>query len=847
LLFPLDAFATSAPSSLAATAISSSQINLTWIDNSSSETGYTFAYDRNSGLTSPTYVYAGGANTTSYSHTGRSPATTYYYKIKAEGNPDSAWSAIDSATTAPSGLAATATSNSAIDLTWTGNGNNSDIIGYTYARASNSSFSGATYHYVAGRGSTSATRTGLSTATTYWFKIKAEGTSDAFDSPYGTVVKTTTTPANLAASVISSSQINVSWTGNAGNSNIVGYTVAHATNSSFTGAEYDFVSGAGATSYSHTGLSSGVTYYYKVKAEGTSDSSDSAFTASISATAGGSVPNPPSGLTASVVSSSQINLSWTDNSTNETGFEVKRAKDSNFMVDVVWVGGIQGTTYASTGLSSGTTYFYKVRAQGTAGSSAYSNTVSATTPGPSDLPSGVPISAHFPGINAWMPKQIGSNFYNGKLETKWDAVEASGVKIMRYGGIGVDKHAVPSAAETRAQYVAMVDAMRLRGIEPVLQVPVRDGAANEVTPQQAADLVRYINLDQQKGVKYWSIGNEPNLGADHGGYGYNTAAPIAAYVKAFSSAMKAVDPTIKILAPETAGFHNTILENLTVCDGTADDSTKFDLTGMDPNGNYYVDILTFHTYGFGGTQTLRSQVIDELTRDGGFEDDLAYLKLRLDGCNQLNGRTGEDAVRIAVTEANVNHTQPGSDGPSGLGAASFIGGQFWAEMMGIAMQQGVDFITFWSVIEGGASHPDSEIGYFNGDGTITRPSYYHFQMMAQNFRGSSVAATEDSTERSTVKAFAAVDFDQVAVIILNQETGTGFDYTVRLNNGTVSGTRPLRIRVDAGLAVPEYNDHIGAESSVVLVFNTSGALTKKIVYTRSGHASASPPKPPDVF
>src|SRR5918999_626547 len=329
LLFPLDAFATSAPSSLAATAISSSQINLTWIDNSSSETGYTFAYDRNSGLTSPTYVYAGGANTTSYSHTGRSPATTYYYKIKAEGNPDSAWSAIDSA------------------------------------------FSGATYHYVAGRGSTSATRTGLSTATTYWFKIKAEGTSDAFDSPYGTVVKTTTTPANLAASVISSSQINVSWTGNAGNSNIVGYTVAHATNSSFTGAEYDFVSGAGATSYSHTGLSSGVTYYYKVKAEGTSDSSDSAFTASISATAGGSVPNPPSGLTASVVSSSQINLSWTDNSTNETGFEVKRAKDSNFMVDVVWVGGIQGTTYASTGLSSGTTYFYKVRAQGTAGSSAY--------------------------------------------------------------------------------------------------------------------------------------------------------------------------------------------------------------------------------------------------------------------------------------------------------------------------------------------------------------------------------------------------------------------------------------------------------------------------------------------
>ena len=96
-LFPqIEALATNAPSNLVATGASSSQVNLTWTDNSTDETGFTFAFDTNSGLTNPTYTYAGGVNTTSYSHTGRSAATTYFYKIKAEGNPDSAWTVVKS-------------------------------------------------------------------------------------------------------------------------------------------------------------------------------------------------------------------------------------------------------------------------------------------------------------------------------------------------------------------------------------------------------------------------------------------------------------------------------------------------------------------------------------------------------------------------------------------------------------------------------------------------------------------------------------------------------------------------------------------------------------------------------
>ena len=819
-LFSFNLHATSAPTNLSATATSSSQVSLTWTDNSSSETGFTFAYDTDSAMGSVDgYVYAGGVNTTSYTHTGRSPATTYFYKIKAEGNPDSTWTSIDSATTAPSGLTVGAISNSAIGISWTGNAGNSSIHGYTYALATNSSFSGASYNWVSGNGTVSTSKTGLATATTYWLKIKAEGTSDAYDSPYGSVVKVTTMPASLAATAVSGSQVNLSWAGNAGNANIVGYTVATSTNNSFTGATYDYVAGAGSTSFSKTGLTSGTTYYFAVKAEGTSDPYDSAFTAFVTATPGtSSVPNPPSGLSASAVSSSRIDLSWTDNSTNETGFELKRATDSAFTQNVVWIGNIQGTTYSNVGLAASTTYHYKVRAEGTAGKSAYSNAVSATT---GSAPTGG-IPAHFFGINAWMPTRIGNENKGGKLEQKWLEIENSGVKIMRYGGIAVDRiqnDLNPNWTEVKNQYLALVDSMRSRGIEPLLQVPYWGGT---YTPAQAAALVTFINgPPNSRAVKYWSIGNEPDLDKENYPYKPVTTTKIANYTRSFSAAMKAVDSTIKIVGPDLTWGNPTLLDPLTTCNGTGDD-----ITGPIPNTSlYYVDIISFHAYqGFGGDQE-RDDVIEALAPSGGFQDRLADLKTRLTGCHN---RTGLNAILIAVTETNVGH-QNTNDYESasdidGVDAKSFLGGQFWAEMLGVCMQHGVDFVTFWSVVEG------DELGYIGHDSDALRPSYHHFKMMATNFRGSFVTSTDNNHDK--VKTFAAKASDQVAVMILNQEQSTDLSYTVRLNTSAIT-TGTLKVNVDAAMT-GEASGTIARQSTIVLIFDAGGALTKTIEYKRYG-------------
>jgi subtilisin len=91
----------------------------------------------------------------------------------------------------------------------------------------------------------------------------------------------------------------------------------------------------------------------------------------------GLLPAPPSSLVASAASTSQINLNWADNSGNEDGFKIERWNGSSYaQINTV---GANVTTYADLGLATSTTYYYRVRAYNSIGSSGSSNEASATT------------------------------------------------------------------------------------------------------------------------------------------------------------------------------------------------------------------------------------------------------------------------------------------------------------------------------------------------------------------------------------------------------------------------------------------------------------------------------------
>ena len=90
-------------------------------------------------------------------------------------------------------------------------------------------------------------------------------------------------------------------------------------------------------------------------------------------------PDAPSNLVATPVASSQINLAWDDNSSNEHGFRIERSPDgANFAQIAETEEGVTG--YADVGLLAETTYYYRVYAFNDAGTSDFSNVANATTP-----------------------------------------------------------------------------------------------------------------------------------------------------------------------------------------------------------------------------------------------------------------------------------------------------------------------------------------------------------------------------------------------------------------------------------------------------------------------------------
>jgi hypothetical protein len=185
-------------------------------------------------------------------------------------------------------------------------------------------------------------------------------------------------PSNLSASAASSSSINLSWTDNSANED--GFKIERLVNG--TWAQVATV-GADVTSWQETGLAAGTSYNYRVRAYNAAGASASSNTASATTNAAASAPSAPTNLAASVRTKprARVTLSWTDTSSNETGFYVDRSTDGG----ATWVRIAQlaanATSYGDDSVSSGKTYLYRACAYNGMGNSGYSNAVSVTVGG----------------------------------------------------------------------------------------------------------------------------------------------------------------------------------------------------------------------------------------------------------------------------------------------------------------------------------------------------------------------------------------------------------------------------------------------------------------------------------
>jgi len=354
-----------APSETDAKPSNSSTIDITWTDNSPNEAG--FRIDRAAASGGP-WVTAGtvGPNVTSFSDGGRTSDQQACYRVLAfKKNGDTSPSNTDC--TAPpaaaSNLTAMALDHQTVDVAWKDNSSMEDA--YELQRATAQA---GPYDVIANlpANTVSYRNTGLTTNTTYWYRVRA--TKDAGFGDFSNVASATPflappkAPSGTNTMPYYGVAINVTWLDNA--TNETGFRIERSVDAGATwitaltvgpdvtsARDYDFQTAEQPVCYRVIAFN----------APGDSPPSNVDCTAQ---------PAAPSKLTGVGTSGPAIELSWTDNSAFEDGFEVERSGSG-----VIATLPANTTSYRDAGVSPDVTYEYVVRATKDGGTSPNSNSV----------------------------------------------------------------------------------------------------------------------------------------------------------------------------------------------------------------------------------------------------------------------------------------------------------------------------------------------------------------------------------------------------------------------------------------------------------------------------------------
>jgi hypothetical protein len=493
----------------------------------------------------------------------------------------------------------------------------------------------------------------------------------------------------------------------------------------------------------------------------------------------------------------------------------------------------------------------------------------------------VSINPLFFGQNYWHPNNLTSTHAN------WTKVQNSGVKIMRLGGIepNLGDATVSQPPVTIDQMLSMIDYARQRDIEPVIQVPLCPSEVLTSHPYaqpyahwlyNARKMVYEINVVHKKNIKYWIIANEPDQPTTvPWGYSYDTApeaVEIAKYIREFSAAMKDADPTIKIIGPELSWAKPAVYDELLSNPSTNAASILGTIPTGAGTGLYYVDIVSYHLYP---SYTSMDEVIEFPSQkfvngDPGFYGLTDFFNNSTTNAPSRNINN----LKIAITE--LDHT--GSASESGTGVVhheivsqnntftgfsangnSFVAGQWWIDIMAnmLNSQSGgkciADFLTFWSVQEGNTH------GYLHSANNEEKSKYWHFQMMANNFRGNFHMATVDLCPQVTgnnikkVKAFGSQDDNQISVIIMNQSS-TDQTFQMNFNNSNVySSGLDVNLRFNFnknksftfGVGGNNPLFKVEANSTMLMTFNCSGDIVSMKKYKQADAVNAAIASTPD--
>lgn len=369
---PVDNTPPSVPGSLAATAISQSQINLSWLASSDNVAvaGYTLERCIGAGCTS--FAQIATPASTSYSDTGRTSNTTYVYRVRAQdaaGN-SSGFSTSASATTpdataptAPGTPSFTSLAMTSATANWGAASDDVAVTGYQYRLNAGSWQSLGNV--------LSINLTGLSAATAYTFEVRArDGANNVGAASIGTFstpdTSAPTAPGTPSFTNLTMTSATVNWSAASDNVGVAGYQ--YRLNAS------SWQSLGNVLSINLTGLSAATAYTVQVRARDAASNFGAASSSSFT-TPDIAPPSAPTGLTASAPASGTVNLVWTAATDNVSVAGYKIFRNS------AQIATSAATSYSDGTTTGTTTYSYTVSAYDTAGNaSAQSSGVNVTTP-----------------------------------------------------------------------------------------------------------------------------------------------------------------------------------------------------------------------------------------------------------------------------------------------------------------------------------------------------------------------------------------------------------------------------------------------------------------------------------
>jgi hypothetical protein len=294
--------------------------------------------------------------------------------------------------------------------------------------------------------------------------------------------------------------------------------------------------------------------------------------------------------------------------------------------------------------------------------------------------------------------------------------DAAGITYLRFpGGNWGDRH------NLRPFHIdPFIDLARQMGAEPSISVRMEGG-----TVEAAAEVVRYVNVEQGYGVRYWSIGNEPSLFDEYDVERYN------AEWRAYAEAMRAVDPDIILVGPDIHQYSADFATDPK--DSAGNDWLREFLLA---NGDL-VDVVSIHRYPFPSSMSDATTTIDDLRANSREWDDIIpHLR------EVVREATGRD-LPVAVAEINTHWSNAlgGEATPD-----SFYAAIWWGDVLGRLIRQRVEIVAHFTL------HSNNSIGGWGLLGrSEVRPAYYVYQIY-KRYGDELVYASSDDPDLSIYAA-----------------------------------------------------------------------------------------------